>query len=426
MTKAAAQKFIKPYYLYRLAYVITSFSIWYYLHILVMKNFDNFYDAVPMIFVNIGTYHLGLMVGFTFSVFSLTKLAYRNNFRLAYLVLTIAALIGVFNVNNIIEAYALISIIHGIGSGLYWQTINAFQLRELHADKRGHVVSIVLGWEHLLEIVIPLLAGFLVTAFSYQLMFALSIIVYLVIIVLPEKENPKLDNHFDLGEFKRLFRMRGFKQFELLTFVGGVLEDQRALVMTILPFLLIGNELDVGLFTSGMGLVAVFIVFAQRNTEMKDKMKFGHLGSFLAASSTMLFVFFWSVPALTIRNIVARVGFAMWTPVKIEVENQVQELVLKDFLHESAVEMSYMREVALFSARLVNLFFFGIIFYVLQFDVASVLKVVFFISAAREVLMLMGNKMLLEKLKIGGSHHHHAPDAALPLHGSSAFLQRSH
>lgn len=388
------------FYFYHTAHTAIGLLVWTYFNFLLLRTKEDFFEAVPIIFLSHGFTYLGLIIGFIAGAVILSKMGYRNNFKLTFLFYFFAILIVLFNLEKVQEIYVVVSLLKGLADGIFWLSANTYTLKEYHGLQRSKALGILFAELYLIQIIIPIFAGGLITAYSYSFLFISGMVVVAIIGLWPFSENLVPENHFDWNEIVGMIKRKGFKSIGFVNYLGQLIDNQRTLIMLVLPMLLIGNELGVGMFMSFVALVAAIISFVHRNDDDRHQLNNGYLGGIIAGASTIMLAVVWTLPALIIRDILAKLGFALWTPVKMNLENQVNELFLRDFLNESATEALIYREVMFSLARFTNMILFVMIFYVFRLEPEPIMRMLLLISAVREGFIIFGNATIKKYLQV--------------------------
>lgn len=371
--------------------------VWSYYTILLLKASNNY---IPLIFIAYGVLHAGGMLGFVLGGIFFNKLGYLNSFRLSNGILLLTALLCFLTLPFILDVALPLMVLRGIGMGLFWNGVHLYNIRELNMEDRSRFIGLLYSLASILTIALPVLAGALITfSGGYEWIFLLGSAIYLVGTIYPWTYNKVPRDTLTVIELRDISNRRGFKRWALSTFAEEVLLNQRVTVLTMLPFLFIGNEFGVGVLGSAIGLMSALVSFIHRNDDLKRKVHFGYIGATIVTACSSLLAIFWGLPLLILRELVSKLGFAFYEPVAANLHYHIKELFLGDFKEQFAIELQEYAEFFLFLGRMFNLLLFTIIFFVFQFDALVVIRVIFAVSIIREFFFFTLNLRIAESLK---------------------------
>lgn len=392
------QEFSRQFYFFQTVFIITGTICWSYFIYLLIRSSNNDYRVI---FLNFGAVAIGQLLGLIISALFLGRLGYLKTFRIHNIILFIVTVLTLLSLPHLTQVYIILALLRGFGYGFFWLANNVYSQREIFGLRRGRLLSILNATGVILGIVLPILAGATISFAGYPWIFIIAAAVYLIGIIYPWKYNKVPKDTFRPAELKNFYRKPQFKQWSVFVILNEMSSDQRMIIITALPFLFIGNEFDIGILTSGLGLLAALLIIMHRNDEIRKKIHFGYTGAYLVALSTTFLSFVWNLPAFVFRSIVANFGFAYYSPVETDLGFRVKESVMGEFTQESANEMQVYVETLLTIARVSNMVLAIVLFYVFGFDPLRVMQVLLLLGAIREVIFLFYNTKLLDKLKRG-------------------------
>lgn len=396
-TQIQAQEVRYQFYFFQLVFNVTSIVAWSYYTFLILRQTNNDFGQV---FINFGAVAIGQLLGFFIAAVYLNKIGYLGVFRLHNLILLVTSLVTLATLPNILEVHVILGLLRGLGNGFFWLGNNVYSLREILGSMRGRMISVLTSGVTLLGIVLPILTGAIIIEAGYAWVFAISSAVYLIGVIYPWHENKYPRDIFRPNEIKNFSRRKWFKTWSLFTISYEVITDQRNMIMIMLPFVFIGNEFGVGIFTSLVGFFSAVFIFIHRNDDITKRIRMGFLGSTIVGVVTLILGFIWSLPALIFRSVVATLGFGLYTPVESDLNYRMREQLLGSFNQESAIEMQVYVETLLTIARVLNLTFFIVMFYVIKVDALALIQLLLIVGALREVVFMLFSSRMLNKLKI--------------------------
>ena len=345
-------EFANEFLFFRVALMLGNAVSWSYYMILLLRESNN---DISTVFLNSGVQHAGLALGFLVASAFLNKLGYLKVFRISFFFQFIILIVTLLTLPRILEVHLILALFRGVFRGMFWSASNTYQLREIHGTPRSKLFSTLTGLSYIIEVILPITIGGLIVNYGYELVFVVGAAVFLVAAVYPWKYNKKPRDPFKLSKIKQFSLRPGFKRWFALSLFDEIFGNQRALALMVLPFLFIGDEFGVGALGSLLGFVSGLVVFIHRSDSIKKKLKFGYFGSVIIDIANVGLALVWNLPALIIRGIAAKIGFALYTPPRNDLFYRNRELLMGDFSHQGAVEMELLAEIIRFAARMLNL-----------------------------------------------------------------------
>lgn len=392
------------YVFFHLIHTLTGLLVWSYYGILLMRNAETPIEGVPLVIQYFGMFYLGLALGFFVCGRILPALGYKGVYRLAngmHVLITLGSLILL---PNILSVFMFISVLHGTARGIFWNATHMYNTNEIHGQERSRWVNLLYSLDIVLGVVIPVLAGAMISSYGYELVFLLGVAIYLIGLFYPWKFNLTPKDKLHVQDFVSLTHRKGFKRWSALRFFEGLLGNLRVMVFSVLPFLFIGDEFGVGALTSAVGLLGAFIVFMRRNSSMESSINLGFIGATIVTISTTALLLIWSLPILVIRSLVAKLGFSLYNPVAKDLNYRLRELVLGDFRGEYSSELQQYAELYLVFARTLNITGFIVAYYVFNINIETILMVMLGLTVFLEPINLYFASRLNNELKIGSDN----------------------
>lgn len=375
---------------------IVSLGIWSYYSILLLRASNN---AIEVVFMNLGITAVGVILGFALAGRLFNHLGYLNLFRLGNFTNLICFLLIYLTLHHILEVHLIFAVVRGLAVGFFWTPAHAFNTREVSGNTRAELISRMYSIDEILTVFIPTLVGGMLSVYGYDWLFLAGALLASICVIYPWKYNKIPRSGLELSDMRGITKQRGFLPWASYMIGEEILLNLRDLSLIVLPFLLIGQELGVGLLLSGIGLVGALLAFWRRHDDDFHKREWGYVGAMMVTSSSLLFLFVWDIPTLIIRSVVSRIGFAFHTPVQQNYSYRIKEMMLGNFRDQYIVEVQEYSELFLFIARMFNLIVLSVIFFVLQIDHMTILKGMFAISLAREIFFLFIAEKLVNKFK---------------------------
>lgn len=341
------------------------------------------------------------MTGFFIGTKFLHRIGYLNTFRLSNIGMVLSLLFAVLFLNQIVAVSFLVSIFWGLSVGLFWGARHICSIRELGKDERGHLMNLLVSLSSVAEVALPLLSGSLISNQGYLWAFLLGAAVFAVGVMAPWKYNKRPTDVFSLQQLNYLAKRPGFRTYSGILLTDGFLVTLRDICLTILPFLLIGSELGVGILASFVALAGAIISFVHRRDNLKRKVFSGYIGASIITVFNLFLVTIWSLPALVVRGVGIKLGSSFFDPIDAQIDYYNSELLLGNFRQEGAVEMLVWREFLLFVGRIITVGVCILIILLVTLDIQVFLRIILVISAARELTALFRQARLNNKLHFG-------------------------
>lgn len=377
--------------------MIADIVVWSYFNILLLRESGNDFTVVVFntMFVSIG-----VQMGFLFSSLLLAKFGYLRMYRLSNFLLAMITVMCIGLLPNILYVYVVVALMRGFAAGLFWETNHLLALGELSESKRSRAVSINTSLADIFNIIFPVLIGTILTISGYEIVFIIGAAIYLVAAVYPWRANRRTRDTISLPDLRQVWNRRGMGSWAWITGFEGFMSTMRGLVLSILPFIFIGEEFGVGLLTSAVALFGALFVFSHRNDSLKSKLHAGRVGSVIILIANLILFLVWSLPFLVIRLLVTKLGFSLFDPAQVELTYYNKQLILGEFLGRDGNEVTLITESVLFIGKLAAIAIFCFLFFVLRIEQLLVLQIMFAITILREPLELPMLKWMQDRLKV--------------------------
>lgn len=177
---------------------------------------------------------------------------------------------------------------------MYWLPLHTDMAKFTSKSDRGRQVSLVSATVLVLGAVMPIVAGWILTVYSYDVLFLIAIIVYFTAL-LPLIFLPRTEERFSWGylETWRQFFSREKRRLVLAYTGNGAEEAVNVIIWPIFIWeLLEGNYFEVGAISSLVVAVSVILQLSVgRFIDTKDKQKLMRWGNFFYATGWIAKVF---------------------------------------------------------------------------------------------------------------------------------------
>ncbi|MCL5411144.1 MAG: MFS transporter [Patescibacteria group bacterium] len=215
----------------------------------------------------------------------------------------------------------LFGFIRGGGEALFWSSYNLLTYDFTH-DKNRDVYFGVNGiLNTVFGVFAPFLAGFLMVFngrlanLGYYLIFAFTIVLFLVALVISDKLRTKKKNSFRLKQIWRLHqRNKNWVNVQKASFIQGFSGGIFGFLVGILTFFILKNEISVGGFAGILGLLSLLTnFFITRKIKPATRVTYAFSGAVLLVLSSILLPISLSVTALFIFNLIRSIGMPLFT-----------------------------------------------------------------------------------------------------------------
>ena len=213
--------------------------------------------------------YTGIMAGFVIPGFAATvwRLNMKHGFLLSFFV-TAGAILFLLQTMSVAHAYAAM-FIWGVGQGLFWLTVNTFELSETVDEERDFYSSVLNAGNQILSLVGPATATLLIwlsgTVFhlgTYTLLFTVAPVVYLLgffcFAALGDYRPPRLA----LADVRHYFTDRTNQAAQLYTLGGGVQQMLGTTVPPLVILAILGTALKVGLYDTVFAIFSALVIIA--------------------------------------------------------------------------------------------------------------------------------------------------------------------
>jgi len=388
------------YLFFRILYDIADYVTWGYYTILLLRASDN---AISVIFLNQTILYAGIFIGFVLGSMLINRSGYLGTYRIANALLLLSCFLTLLTLPQVLEVHLVLALIRGIGRAFFYVGHNMFYTNEIHGLNRSRLVNLLISISYIFGIVFPFFIGGAITVYGYEWIFIVGAGLYGFGIVIPWTFNKVPKQQFDMAELKPLMRRRGFKRWSTLTLSAEFINTLKVQSLSIIPFLLLKSEFEVGLLASALAIAAAFMTFAHRNDKFRRKVQLGYIGGFIVSISNLILAVFWNIPALILRGLGANVGMALYSPPVEEISYRNKESVLGNFLEESTIEVDLYVEALLFIGRMAACITLVLALVLLNIQGIVMLQALMLIIAFSEILILWLNMVVNKVLRRGGS-----------------------
>lgn len=222
--------------------------------------------------------------------------------------------------NKIINYTWVIGLFYGLGLGSYYMPYNYLIANEIRDNKLKSWYGYKTAISNTLQVIIPLVVGFLLMKYNYSEVAILFVVIQLINLFLSFtfKVDSKKTTKFSIKKYKEAIKNHGleryFKVNHMIEFLTGFAISNSALgtLITLYVVKMFKTNSNLGIFTSIFMMINVILsyLFATRAKECKFG-KYMFISGTLITISILLFMFKTNKFTLILYNLVYNVGAAM-------------------------------------------------------------------------------------------------------------------
>ncbi len=234
-----------------------------FINVFLMRSTHNSIDLV--IWQNILNYFV-LLVAFVSGSFLLSKISISVIFRIGIATNVLYYLIILVLQSNLLSFVIPLGIFSGLGSGLYWFSLNLLIGNLVDSNNRPRFFSLQQMMAFAFGIVIPALSGWLIVKMSgltgYYVLFGLAIVLLGVgILMVGKLENFKADQKMNVLKILKVKKNPFWNANIMLNISMGFKGVLNSLVFILFAYLLFNNESVIGNLTSLQATLSVISSF---------------------------------------------------------------------------------------------------------------------------------------------------------------------
>ncbi len=289
----------------------------------------------------------GAWLGYLAGVAIVRRYGYGRCIKLAFGSWALVSLMTALMASNIAEWFMLIAVIKALPGGMFAATADTLMLREVTNKARNSYLQIKLALEFLAAVILPTLIGALVRFNDgYRLAFLLSAIIYAAALFVPLRlARPEL--HFSVSGMLAIFKRPLYRRHAANRTLGAGFNQLNGFVIMIIPFLLLHDELKLGLLTSAIALMAGIVSIVMRRVKATHKLKLGFTSYTVRALASLLFVSVWTAPILLVWQLVNKLVTPMHDPLQQGLDIHNDQLIMGADVKDRALDINVLNNTLL-------------------------------------------------------------------------------
>ncbi len=269
-------------------------------------------------------FFLSLLIIYILSGYWLKNYSARTLIKLGNLVWIVFLVLLIFLKQRSIEFLVPLGIINGISGGLFWSGFNLHQYLTTHQQDRDYFFGIQEFWSNLARITGPILGGLIITfgnyinptqsLFGYYLLFGITTI----IVAIATKYTwgfPRFSGvDFKLLQLKQILHHNPpLKSILFQQALLGLRDVSLGTLVSIITFLILKQELNVGIYNSVIGLFTAIGAFAAgKLLNSYTRIKLSFLGALSLSLSTLILTLSPNLIGLTSFSLLGIPGLFFW------------------------------------------------------------------------------------------------------------------
>lgn len=346
--------------------------------------FDTFYltyifkesGDVRQVVYNILITYLTVLVGFVFGSFMMRRLGVEKNLRLSFVLYILTGLLAIYLVQLNIVSFLLISLVRGFAEGVFWASVNIIELTGLPHNSRSRFYSISHGVDEIFFIVAPITLGVLLTrADSLMPSFIIFAAICFVALFLPFKFNLKKEITIKWENFQKIFRKKALPRYVIIKSLLSGIWITDWFLASLIPFIILGSELDMGIFLTVSALLGVIISLVTNKLSVIKKSKIGWPLIIASGAANLLLVFWFTPVMLYVNSIILAIAASITQPLEMDLATRITNEM--DNTNELGVEMNLFQE-ALYT--IVRVIFCGFVLVAIAYGIQTLVLLKVFLA----------------------------------------------
>jgi len=368
-------------------YVFDAYCMTY-----VFKENGRVQDVVVNILITLVTFFVFFLLG---SIF-MNRVGVENNLRTSFLLYVFTGLFGIYLVHIGAMSFVLISLARGAAEGFYWASSHTIELSGLPHDSRSKLYSISYAINGVFTVVAPVTLGYLLAKSNSLLpAFVVFTAICLLAVITPYQFNINKKLSLHRNSFTEILKNPKLGSFVAVKLTISAYWMIDWLVLSIIPFVVLGNELNMGIYLTISSLFGVVISFATHKLTVQQKAKLGGPLLVIMVLADIILALYFNPYMLYINAILTALIFSVVAPLENDMSARITNHL--DPAAKIPVELNIFMEFVYTIARmLIGGLVLGII--ATGISVILVLKILVILLALFEI----GNYLLSVKfLKYG-------------------------
>lgn len=302
----------------------------------------------------------GLWVGYVIGVVLLKRRGYAVAYKTAYVIMAAVSFFTAAVANQITDWFMLLAVLRSLPAGIQAASFDTILVRDLNVKSRHSYLQIRMALDFTAAIIMPVLIGALISrAGGYQLAFILAGLVYLAATRIPIRL-PRPDFNLNLKSVVTTFRRPLYKRHAANRTAAAGFNQMNAFVAMIIPFMMLKNELSVGLLTSAIAVVAAIVSLQVRKIKPNQKLRVGYIAYCIRCAASFSFVLIWTAPMMIIWQLINKLVTPLHDPLQQGLDIDNDSLIMGKDLQDQVLSINLLNNTLLFAGS--SLAYFGFFF----------------------------------------------------------------
>ncbi|MCC7304463.1 hypothetical protein IT418_03580 [bacterium] len=286
---------------------------------------------------------VAIFFGFILGSILMNKIGVERNLRFSFVLFILTGMLGVYLLSIGAMSFLVISLARGVAEGFFWAYANIIELSGLPFVSRGKFYSISQGVNGIFSIVAPVTLGYLLTkANSLIPSFIIFSCICIVAVLVPYKFDMNERLSIDFLKFERFIRRQTIGNYITIKMVLSAIWMIDWLILAMIPLVILGNELNIGVYLTVSSLVGVVIAFITRAATIKEKVKFGGPLVIISACANLLFAFQFTPIMLYVNSLVVTIASSITSPMELDLSVRITNSI--DTNNSMGVELNLFQE----------------------------------------------------------------------------------
>jgi hypothetical protein len=282
----------------------------------------------------------GAYAGYLLGVRLVRHRGYGRAIRTSFLLWTVLCFGTAMLSQHIAAVYMYLAVLKGLPGGMYSAATDTMMLREVKSTARSGFFQLNLAIEFVASMVLPAAVGALISVTGgYVWAFVAAGSVYTAGLFVPCRL-PKPEVFFTWRGMPQLLRRPHYAPHALNRTVANGMNQLNIVCYTIIPFLLLKSELNMGLLTSIVSVLAALVALGARRLKQHNNLRLGYAAYSVRALGALAFVNFWSAPYMMAWQLIGKVATPLHDPLQQSLDIHNDSLILGEDLQTRALQIN--------------------------------------------------------------------------------------
>jgi MFS family permease len=290
---------------------------------------------------------LGCWLGYVLAIYLVRRVGYGRSLKIAFALWALVSFLTALIAGHIAQWFMLLAVLKAMPGGMFAATTDTIMLREIKHTARHDFLQVKLALEFLATVILPTVVGALLHfSAGYQLAFLLAGLIYLSAVFIPVAL-PKPQLHFNFREVLGTFKRPLYPRHAANRTLAAGFNQLNGFAIMIIPFLLLQDELKLGLLTSAIALLASIVSIMVRKIKTEKKMKLGYASYTVRAVMGGLFIMSWTAPVLMVWQLINKLATPLHDPLQQGLDIHNDSLIMGKDVETKALHINILNNTLL-------------------------------------------------------------------------------